>query len=79
MTGDPAWTVGIPAAGCELSGQLWVPAGAAGIAVFAHGSGSGGNSARDRFVARALQRRRSGSSSRPCNTRRSAFLGLVEQ
>ncbi|HEU4534129.1 MAG TPA: dienelactone hydrolase family protein [Polyangiaceae bacterium] len=40
----------------ELEGDLCVPAGAFGIVLFAHGSGSGRHSSRNRFVARQLQR-----------------------
>ncbi|MBE0481412.1 MAG: dienelactone hydrolase family protein [Dehalococcoidia bacterium] len=40
-----------------LAGNLFVPREAKGIVVFAHGSGSGRNSPRNRFVARALQER----------------------
>ena len=38
-----------------LDGDLSVPAGAAGIVLFAHGSGSSRNSPRNQYVARALQ------------------------
>ena len=34
-----------------LPGDLWIPAGAAGIVIFAHGSGSSRLSPRNRFVA----------------------------
>jgi putative phosphoribosyl transferase len=44
----------IPAGRQELRGHLTVPAGAIGIVVFAHGSGSGRHSPRNRAVARAL-------------------------
>lgn len=40
----------------ELHGDLVVPEGAFGLVVFAHGSGSSRRSARNRAVARALQR-----------------------
>jgi putative phosphoribosyl transferase len=46
--------VEIPADGAMLAGDLTVPAGAAGIVVFAHGSGSGRFSPRNRAVAGAL-------------------------
>ncbi len=46
--------VEIPTAGVVLEGDLRVPAGAAGIVVFAHGSGSSRHSPRNRFVAGAL-------------------------
>src|SRR6185436_6783734 len=38
-----------------LEGNLSIPRGARGIVLFAHGSGSGRHSARNRFVARSLQ------------------------
>ncbi|NEA48416.1 phosphoribosyltransferase, partial [Streptomyces sp. SID10815] len=40
----------------RLTGRLTVPADAAGIVVFAHGSGSGRHSPRNRFVAVGLNR-----------------------
>ena len=46
--------VHIPADGLSLEGNLALPAGARGIVVFAHGSGSGRQSPRNRAVARAL-------------------------
>lgn len=39
----------------RLEGELKVPAGATGIVLFAHGSGSGRHSPRNKFVARALR------------------------
>ena len=42
--------------GASLNGDLSVPAGAVGIVVFAHGSGSSRHSSRNRTVAQALQR-----------------------
>ncbi|HEY1378234.1 MAG TPA: dienelactone hydrolase family protein [Gemmataceae bacterium] len=39
----------------ELDGTLAVPQSAAGVVVFAHGSGSGRHSPRNRFVARVLR------------------------
>jgi putative phosphoribosyl transferase len=39
----------------ELEGNLGVPEGARGVVLFAHGSGSGRNSPRNRYVARALR------------------------
>jgi putative phosphoribosyl transferase len=47
--------VRIAASPITLDGDLAVPAGARGIVVFAHGSGSGRHSPRNRFVAEALQ------------------------
>src|SRR4051812_44709494 len=47
--------VRIPAGRVVLEGDLGVPAGAEGVVLFAHGSGSGRHSPRNRFVARALR------------------------
>lgn len=47
--------VRIPASAAWLYGDLCVPAGAAGLVLFAHGSGSGRHSARNRQVAARLQ------------------------
>jgi putative phosphoribosyl transferase len=53
---DPrARHVTVASAGVELDGLLTVPAGAAGLVIFAHGSGSSRLSSRNRFVARALE------------------------
>jgi putative phosphoribosyl transferase len=49
-------TVAIPAGGAELTGILAVPPDAGGVVVFAHGSGSGRLSPRNRAVAGELQR-----------------------
>ncbi|WP_093864765.1 phosphoribosyltransferase family protein [Streptomyces sp. TLI_053] len=46
----------LPAAGVRLTGRLTVPGGARGIVVFAHGSGSGRHSPRNRRVAEELNR-----------------------
>jgi putative phosphoribosyl transferase len=46
--------VEIPVEPVRLPGHLTVPAGAAGLVVFAHGSGSGRHSPRNQAVARAL-------------------------
>jgi dienelactone hydrolase len=46
--------VDILVGGDSLAGDLVVPRNAAGIVIFAHGSGSGRFSSRNRFVARAL-------------------------
>jgi len=50
--------VRIDAAGDMLNGDLSLPANAAGLVVFAHGSGSSRHSPRNRMVADALQRAR---------------------
>ncbi|HEY3186410.1 MAG TPA: phosphoribosyltransferase family protein, partial [Solirubrobacteraceae bacterium] len=47
--------VEIPLASVVLSGDLVVPPSAAGLVLFAHGSGSGRHSPRNRFVASVLQ------------------------
>lgn len=47
-------TVRVPAGDAELQGQLRIPPDAEGIVVFAHGSGSGRHSPRNRFVADVL-------------------------
>ncbi|HKA94619.1 MAG TPA: phosphoribosyltransferase [Acidimicrobiia bacterium] len=46
--------VELPVERVRLPGDLTIPAGAAGLVVFAHGSGSGRHSPRNRAVARAL-------------------------
>ncbi|MGW2182302.1 phosphoribosyltransferase family protein [Streptomyces sp. NPDC001732] len=48
--------VDVRAGAMVLRGQLTVPAGARGIVVFAHGSGSSRHSPRNRFVAAGLNR-----------------------
>lgn len=50
--------VRIPVDGGTLTGDLHVPAGAQGLVVFAHGSGSSRHSPRNQAVARALGDRR---------------------
>jgi len=47
--------VRIPAGQLVLQGNLWVPEPAQGLVIFAHGSGSGRHSPRNRFVAELLQ------------------------
>ena len=48
--------VTVNAGGVRLEGSLVIPAHATGLVVFAHGSGSGRRSPRNRFVAAALNR-----------------------
>jgi dienelactone hydrolase len=48
--------VRIPIADATLEGDLAIPAGASGIAVFAHGSGSSRHSPRNRSVARVIRK-----------------------
>jgi putative phosphoribosyl transferase len=51
-----AKAVSIPAGGTELKGDLAVPKGAAGLVIFAHGSGSSRLSPRNAFVAGELRK-----------------------
>jgi putative phosphoribosyl transferase len=55
MGGDLESAFRIPAAGVILDVDLVVPADAAGVVVFAHGSGSSRHSPRNRMVATRLQ------------------------
>ncbi|WP_146655650.1 phosphoribosyltransferase family protein [Labilithrix luteola] len=48
--------VRIPLGDAELEGRLTIPPGATGLVLFAHGSGSGRHSSRNRFVAGEIQR-----------------------
>jgi putative phosphoribosyl transferase len=48
------YAVHIPCAGAELHGDLTIPAGATGLVIFAHGSGSSRLSPRNRMVAEAM-------------------------
>ncbi|MGY1623152.1 phosphoribosyltransferase family protein [Geodermatophilus sp. SYSU D00965] len=52
---DRVEDVEVPAGGVLLAGSLTVPAGARGLVVFAHGSGSSRHSPRNRHVAGVLQ------------------------
>src|SRR5437868_9849420 len=47
--------VNVPSGSARLDGDLTVPAGARGVVLFAHGSGSSRFSSRNRFVAGKLQ------------------------
>lgn len=51
----------IPISGLSLRGDLVVPEQALGIVLFAHGSGSGRKSSRNRYVASVLQQHRIGT------------------
>ena len=53
--GDADEDVVIPAGSVSIEGHLTVPAGARGVVVFAHGSGSSRHSPRNVYVARVLQ------------------------
>jgi dienelactone hydrolase len=46
----------IPTGSVALEGELHVPAGAAGVVLFAHGSGSSRHSPRNRYVAEQLRK-----------------------
>src|SRR5437867_3794472 len=46
----------IPSGSVTLEGELHVPSGAAGVVLFAHGSGSSRHSPRNRFVAEQLRK-----------------------
>jgi dienelactone hydrolase len=48
-------TIQVPVDHIELEGTLGIPANAAGIVLFAHGSGSSRFSSRNRYVARVLR------------------------
>lgn len=50
--------VSVPAGRVALDGELHVPDAARGLVIFAHGSGSGRSSPRNRFVARVLNGKR---------------------
>lgn len=53
--GPPLGEVRIPTGNYRLPGELDVPDGAAGLILFAHGSGSSRHSPRNRYVAERLQ------------------------
>lgn len=55
MSGDLESSVRISVAGVVLDGDLVVPGSAAGVVLFAHGSGSSRHSPRNRMVAARLQ------------------------
>src|SRR5437764_233035 len=53
--------VRVSAGSVTLHGNLGIPQGARGVVLFAHGSGSGRHSPRNRFVAQALREARLGT------------------
>jgi len=57
----PTRAVTIPVDGAQLAGDLTVPEAAGGIVAFAHGSGSGRHSPRNRWVAERLVAARLGT------------------
>jgi putative phosphoribosyl transferase len=56
-----AHEIQIPADDVTLEGELRTPAGAKGIVLFAHGSGSSRHSPRNQFVARTIRERNVGT------------------
>jgi putative phosphoribosyl transferase len=56
MNDQPAHAVRIAAGRASLDGDLTLPAGARGVVLFAHGSGSSRMSSRNRYVAQELRR-----------------------
>jgi putative phosphoribosyl transferase len=52
----PQWQVWIPSGPARLVGDLSIPEACLGLVIFAHGSGSGRRSPRNRFVGQALER-----------------------
>lgn len=58
---DPCRDVAIPVDGVTLPGRLCEPAGAVGVVIFVHGSGSSRNSPRNMFVAGVLNKSRIGT------------------
>jgi hypothetical protein len=66
--------VRVAAGSVELKGNLSVPAGAAGVVLFAHGSGSSRHSPRNQYVARVL-RQGTSSKKKARSTRLPAWLG----
>ncbi|HEU4510832.1 MAG TPA: dienelactone hydrolase family protein [Pyrinomonadaceae bacterium] len=60
-TAGTASEVEIPVGHCWVTGNLVVPAGASGIVLFAHGSGSSRHSPRNQFVARMLHEAKVGT------------------
>ncbi|MEF8839287.1 MAG: alpha/beta hydrolase, partial [Haloarculaceae archaeon] len=55
MSGSGETLVSIPVDGVELEGMLEVPAGAPGLVIFAHGSGSSRKSPRNNYVAEVIR------------------------
>jgi dienelactone hydrolase len=53
--GNEQSSIQIPIDSMSLSGDLSLPAGVQGVVLFAHGSGSGRHSPRNRYVAKVLQ------------------------
>ena len=58
---DQALEVFMPVGSVVLAGDLIVPAKAAGVVLFAHGSGSSRHSPRNQFVARLIREAKVGT------------------
>jgi dienelactone hydrolase len=56
-----ARNVMIPLANARLAGDLHIPADAAGLVIFARGTGGSRNSSRDQFIAQALRNQHTGT------------------
>jgi pimeloyl-ACP methyl ester carboxylesterase len=61
LASESSLEISIPLRDLSLRGDLIIPGNAAGIVLFAHGSGSGRKSSRNRLVASVLQRQRIGT------------------
>jgi len=57
----PSTLIRVPIESGDLPGDLTIPAGATGLVLFAHGSGSSRHSSRNQFVARSLEIHRLGT------------------
>jgi hypothetical protein len=57
--------VRIPSGRVQLEGELYIPHGARGIVLFAHGSGSSRHSPRNKYVQRGSSMRPTGSRDNP--------------
>ena len=55
MKGEIIREVRVPTETLELDGTLHIPAGANGVVIFAHGSGSSRHSPRNKFVAEVIR------------------------
>jgi pimeloyl-ACP methyl ester carboxylesterase len=55
VTGRDEGLIHVPAGSVSLEGNLLIPGGATGVALFAHGSGSSRFSSRNRYVAQVLR------------------------
>jgi putative phosphoribosyl transferase len=74
-----AVTLGIPVGKVELEAELFVPRGAPGLVLFAHGSGSSHKSPRNQFVAHGLHRRGIGTLLFAALTRSERRLDAIDE